>query len=487
MKNLLVILFFISNFLGAQNILSDNTAPSIFTTYKVPETSLNGIKFQFGATYDGSASAGSIVYDSSPTVEYQNSKSRNLSLNFNPSGFYLNETDDQNLNINWSISNEYTDYKSKSNQQQINNNSESKISIKQFSPIFALSFQTYYDKNLLFFISFTHSSGFNYQENYDEVSNSSSFQNNKSSRSEINRTHSFNNSLGFGFGKIRNITSVISAIRFQERLKKTNSIDQDFSEETILSLSEQISRNKYYGSVYARGGKFFWNDVDPILEHELKNYNSMNSFSKLYAFEALSEIKFIRKEGYYINFGINSSYYNTINSFDEFPGIYSESLNESNSVGLFLSGEYSHQLSLNAQLRSDFNASGSPQLSKLNSLLQIYRVNFNCGFDYEVTDNFVNSINAGYQFTKLNDEYINSSYSNVVELTNKAQFFIEDNLSLNTIILLNWKKYEGDLPDFLLPAKENISTYSNQSFSIGLTYYFDRAFIGDFVNSNPLK
>jgi len=487
MKNLLVILFFISNFLGAQNILSDNTAPSIFTTYKVPETSLNGIKFQFGATYDGSASAGSIVYDSSPTVEYQNSKSRNLSLNFNPSGFYLNETDDQNLNINWSISNEYTDYKSKSNQQQINNNSESKISIKQFSPIFALSFQTYYDKNLLFFISFTHSSGFNYQENYDEVSNSSSFQNNKSSRSEINRTHSFNNSLGFGFGKIRNITSVISAIRFQERLKKTNSIDQDFSEETILSLSEQISRNKYYGSVYDRGGKFFWNDVDPILEHELKNYNSMNSFSKLYAFEALSEIKFIRKEGYYINFGINSSYYNTINSFDEFPGIYSESLNESNSVGLFLSGEYSHQLSLNAQLRSDFNASGSPQLSKLNSLLQIYRVNFNCGFDYEVTDNFVNSINAGYQFTKLNDEYINSSYSNVVELTNKAQFFIEDNLSLNTIILLNWKKYEGDLPDFLLPAKENISTYSNQSFSIGLTYYFDRAFIGDFVNSNPLK
>ena len=487
MKNLLVILLFMSNFLGAQSILSDNTAPSIFTKYKVPETSLKGIKFQFGATYDGSASAGSTVYDNSPTVEYQNSNSRNLNFNFNPSGFYLNETDDQNLNINWSITDEFTDYKSKSERQQINNNSESKTSIKQFSPNFALSYQKYYDKNSLFFISFYHSSGLSYQEKYDEVSNSSSFQNNKSSRSEIIRNHSFNNSFGFGFGKIRNITSVISAIRFQERLKKTNSIDQDFSEETILSLSEQISRNKYYGSVYDRGGKFFWNDVDPILVHEMKNYNSMNSFSKLYAFEALSEIKFIRKEGYYINFGVNSSYYNTIDSFDEFPGIYSESLNESNSIGLFISGEYSHQLSLNTQLRSDFRVSGSPQLSKLNSLLQIYRVNIDCGFDYEVTDNFVNSINAEYQFIKLNDKYINTSYSNVFELTNKTQFFIEDNLSLNANILLNWKKYDSDLQEFLFPAKQNITTYSNQSLSIGLTYYFDRAFIGDFVNQNPLK
>ena len=98
--------------------------------------------------------------------------------------------------------------------------------------------------------------------------------------------------LGFGKGRLRNVTPVIYAIRFQERSEYAG-LSSNSSLETLQSLAQQFSKLNGYTKTGFRNEKFFWNDVNRIAGIG----NNSSVFATNYVQESIFETIGIRKEG----------------------------------------------------------------------------------------------------------------------------------------------------------------------------------------------
>jgi hypothetical protein len=98
--------------------------------------------------------------------------------------------------------------------------------------------------------------------------------------------------LGFGKGRLRNVTPVIYAIRFQERSEYAG-LTSNSSLETLQSLAQQFSKLDGYTKTGYRNEKFFWNDVNRIAGIE----NNSSVFATNYVQESIFETIGVRKEG----------------------------------------------------------------------------------------------------------------------------------------------------------------------------------------------
>jgi len=97
---------------------------------------------------------------------------------------------------------------------------------------------------------------------------------------------------GFGKGRIRNVTPVIYAIRFQERSEYAG-LTSSTNLETLQSLAQQFSKFDGYTKTGFRNEKFFWNDVNRIAGIE----NNSSAFATNYVQESIFETIGVRKEG----------------------------------------------------------------------------------------------------------------------------------------------------------------------------------------------
>jgi hypothetical protein len=276
------------------------------------------------------------------------------------------------------------------------------------------------------------------------------------------KTQNYAFSIGIGWGKMRNVTSVVSAIRFQERLKQLNLLNNDLDEKTIEDLANQFYREGYYSSVHVRPDKYFWDDVEKTVSADGVTLGGLNQYADSYLREVPGELRFSRNEGVVAGIDLQVSYNNNYTSYDTPP------INEQ----LYTLGNayvnYSHQLNLNSQVIFNFSLSGGPSVTKNSVVRQEYIVGAEVGYDYELTDRIIASIDNAFGLTFQNTGAQERNLSNDLNL--RLNYFVEDNLSLTGSYTWNYT----DSKYVTLPDRE---TQNYNYVQVGFTYYLERGFL----------
>lgn len=120
----------------------------------------------------------------------------------------------------------------------------------------------------------------------------------------IDRFVSADPRIGFGFGRIRNVTPIIRAVRLKERINRiSNRMTVD--EEDIQNAADQFTRLEGYQRNYDRPSKYFWEDLDDRISADL---SSIDTFDMLYLTDVLNEAIGNRLEGWEVITGAQFEY-----------------------------------------------------------------------------------------------------------------------------------------------------------------------------------
>jgi hypothetical protein len=461
MKNsiiLVVLIAFISTKLAAQSVGLGNTDPSVFSNFRIPETNLSSLWFNTGLNFRSDKRTDAAI---GQVFNYGSSSlNSDFTYSLSPKYYLLKQTDEKWLSLNFIINDNYG-YSYSEQQVQDSTLYHNRNKSNQFNLNLQGSYGRYLSPGDLFY-SFGSTISVAIHNNY--------YDDNQHSQYQVDKSQQYNVSFGIGWGKIRDVTPVVSAIRLQERLKQLNLLNNDLSQKTIEDLSEQFSKTIYYSQVHDRSDKFFWQDIEKTLSNDDISLSGINQYASSYIREIPNEIRFTRNEG--ITTGLNLM----INFDNQF---YAEGFEHYGPDHLFTLGNVylniSHQLNLNSQVRFSLSLSGGPNLTKNSDINQEYIINSTMGYDYEITDRIVASVSNTFNFTILNYDIpygSNQSKSLSNNLSLSINYFIEDNLSLNAFY--KWNYYDSRSNQLIGTFK---SAENTNNIVVGFTYYINRGFL----------
>lgn len=452
---LLMLVLVLQISIEAQNYGLDERSTDIFQRYKIPYTKLHS--FNIGANFDFNSQNNINNY---PTSSFHEFSSR-LSGSLAPAYYYLRESDDRQLSLNSTISGSLSrNFNRNSNPYE--NTQENKHLL--ISNLFSL--KNYYKEgeDLFYSISSLINVQMNesiYKRKQNEQPDYRSYSSDKQQNYEV--------SLGWGLGRKRNVTHVISALRFQKRLKQLNLIENDFDDNTITLLAQQFSRYNSYSDIYIRTPKYFWDDLFKVLDNTNINAGDLNPYAINYLQEVPNEIRFLRNEGYFIQAILSVNYYNTFNvsDYENQPGypVRQSGYYEGLYILPGISFSYSHQLNLNSQLYVGIIIKGGPNITTPQNVKQQYSANLNLGYNNELTDRLVFSFDNTLEYNTINTNLVQKNLN--FNSSTSFIYFIEDNISLNFNYEFN--AYKFDYSSFI--QKTNRTT---NNIHFGITYYFDK-------------
>lgn len=166
------------------------------------------------------------------------------------------------------------------------------------------------------FFDFSASSSFDYsRRNRDYFTNQHDFQLNEATIRDYsikrNELYFYQDiSTGIGFGRIRNVTPLIHALRFNERLNTISS--KNLSGDQIISVAHTFTKRDTYTRIYDRPERYFWRDVNQSTGKQL---NNLTPYELFYLRDALDENIGSRWQGYTVTFSPILEY--NINSDNE--------------------------------------------------------------------------------------------------------------------------------------------------------------------------
>ena len=99
--------------------------------------------------------------------------------------------------------------------------------------------------------------------------------------------------VGFGFGRVRNVTPVVRALRLGERLEALGKIPR-LSDEEIRRVADQFAVRSGYSRIHNRSNKYFWEDLTDVIA----GIDSLTAFEVYYLSEVLIEKIGDRLEGW---------------------------------------------------------------------------------------------------------------------------------------------------------------------------------------------
>ncbi|MGE5410573.1 MAG: hypothetical protein ACM3MI_06405 [Clostridiales bacterium] len=464
----ILLISFLSANLYAQNYGLDNADLSLFSRYRIPETTVKNFMVQTDLNYTSThnnvsqpnqkSNSLSTILNYSLAPQYflrKESDDNSLFLNISANGTYVKQSNkDQSTTTSYPIVGEGVSYSFSENDYH---NSRSRVVFDITS-----SYRNYLNKSMMFYAL---TSDMRLGMNDEYYTNSLSKSDN---RYYGNKNQNYDFQFGIGWGKYRDVTPVVTALRFQQRLKQLNLLNNDLSSKAVEDLAEQFSRQNYYSNVYNRPDKYFWRDIEKVLINDnIVSLNSLNQYANSYLREVPNEMRFIRNEGLASGIGlevnyVNNYYSDNYNSYD--PHISEELYTLANAYV-----QFSHQLNLNSQFGFLLSASGGPNLIKNSVIKQRYVLNAQLRYDYELTDRIVTSVEDNFSLGFYNYDLQKKSLYNSVSLG--LNYFIEDNVLLKASY--NWK-YSDDKH---IAGINNFQWSSNNYVNLGITYYFDRGIL----------
>ncbi len=241
----------------------------------------------------------------------------------------------------------------------------------------------------------------------------------------ISRNYNTQLNLGIGLGRLRNITPIIRAMRFNERLSLLTG-KNDLSETDIMTLSELYTKEYGFISTYDRSQKYFYAMLPNSIKNTIKN---LSPWQFLYLTDVSQEIIGERYQGFDSNLGLMMEYNKNIPQH----GISGQ---EQFLLGVYLNGTYYHNPTLNYQIGVLFNGSFRKAVNKNTMTDHVGRVLLHVVNLYNVMDRTLLEFNLGIEslFGHSNvDEH--STFPRwarmdqyLAEVT--LDYFIENNLSI---------------------------------------------------------
>ena len=445
---IVVIQFFLLS-LSAQNYGLGNTDPSVFSKYQIPETKLRLLSL-FSDFYFGSENMENIYlfFPATTQKEYNSS----LSFSFNPYYNFLNEDDESKFSFIASLAGNINNDVQEKNDVIVREVDRYAINLRLSS-----NYYNYFSNNNSFY-------SLNSEINFQMIDSREDNKDlDREKYYEGQKLQNYRFGIGLGWGKIRDVTSVVSAIRLQERMKHLNILNSDLSEATIYNLAEHFSKYLYYNQVHERYDKYFWGDLESILSKDGISLEGINQYAGSYLREVQGELRFLRKEGFETGININFDYSNNYNSEWD----VTHKIHEQFEILANVYAAFSHQLNLYSQVSASLSLSGGPSVIENSSVKQRYTISAKGGYGYELTDRLVLSVlnELLIEFENMNKQrkYLNN------DLNLSLNYFMEDNLAMNLSYV--WRYWETKIPEY--------QEYSsgNNIIRLGLSYYFDRGFI----------
>jgi hypothetical protein len=444
---LLIITAIISSNLMAQSYGLGNADPSVFSAYRIPDVKLHAfdINSQFSFSSQKSISGNN---DFNSDQYYYNT---NLSLG--PSFYFLNQTDDKIITLNGSTDGTYTNnynkfrspgYYAEDSNKRINY--ELSIYLSGDVKNYLCSSSDYY-----------YSAKANARIQMSQLNESG----NSNNVFQMNKYQNYDLYFGIGWGRLRNVTPVVFAIRMQERLKLLNVIDKDLDRVAVERLAEQFANSGYLFRIHDRESKYYWKEIEEVLSNNGISLKNVNQYGTSYLMETPGEIRFQRYEGFNAGINLQLTYANSFNSNNDVK------IDESFFTMGNIYFNYSHQLGLNSQLSFNTSISGGPNITANPYIKQRYNISGAIGYDFELTDRLVTSARYRLDLTYQNLDGQNKDL--VSELRFEGRYFLEDQVSLNATYTFGYSEVK-----FIY---DNRNYHSTNAVNLGISYYFDRGII----------
>lgn len=262
--------------------------------------------------------------------------------------------------------------------------------------------------------------------------------------------------LGFGLGRVRDVTPVVRALRLDARLQALGR-DARFTDEELQDVARQFARTPGYEAVYDRPDKYFWDDLFEQLDDRI---SPLSPFETLYLSDVLQERIGQRLEGADVAVGALART-GTINpsSFDTNVVTGASSDVE---FGVFASGRWYRNVTLRQQL--GFNADLAATTDVTASDAAALRSTVDGTWLWSVADRFLLDTRLSVDFVAFDAPFALPPYTTRQRYTAMTDLFVfvEDRVALQVGGRANWQN--DDSMDWL-----------TWNVNVGLSFYLDRA------------
>ncbi|NUM80094.1 hypothetical protein HUU42_04755 [bacterium] len=285
----------------------------------------------------------------------------------------------------------------------------------------------------------------------------------------------------FGFGRVRNVTPVIKALRLNERLKALSK-NIEFDQSEIERAAIEFTRYPGYQAIYDRPEKFFWNSFSEKL-------NELTPFEMHYLNDIFSEVNGTRYEGAEADAGVR---------FTRLDILQEATLGEDKIKGNFIGPAVRTRLYHNYSLKGQIGINGIANWDFLvgnkkdNPVGDVKQFEIKAEHLYVISDRVLFTVTPSYSYVdvKINDEYlvgIDNYTSSYFKLNCFLTYYIEDHISLDGsfswthlknkpqspltgYFYLNGTNYFGQLFFYGYEKTEQMQ------FQLTLNYYFGKKF-----------
>lgn len=419
--------------------IEDNSrvTTSLFSNYRLPTTTYHNLKFHGSGNLGLFAIAGG-------------TKTRNLTVYFAPDFNYLSNSENHEDQINFISQGNYSSQISEQNETEREQSSYSQRILLE-----GHRNRYIFESNL-------------YWQLAGSVNLSLSERNEDDPAIEFNhyesvKTQIYSAEIGFGWGKIRDVTPVVTALRIDKRLNKLGR-KTDFSNSEIVKIAGTVSRLNYFSMNYDKPEKYFWNSVEGELA-DLGHKYELNYFEQNYLNDVLDEIKFLRQEG--LKIGLNLA---LLYSKDWQKYVRNEYNNnpftaESLIPQVKFYTNYYHQLDLFSQINLMADLSAGSEVIIDNTGKQNYDFNIHVGYLREFRDRFLWKISNTAKYHIINRNEQLSRFENRFETS--LSYYIEDNISLS--VSYSWKYYDVNYNHYMFDHTKN-----DHNIFFGITYFISK-------------
>lgn len=297
----------------------------------------------------------------------------------------------------------------------------------------------------------------------------------------LDRYYDINVTLGMGFGRVRNVTPVIRALRLNERLKTINK-DAEFDQSQIDQVAVEFSKYHSYQKIYDYPDKYFWNSLSA-------NLPDLTPFESHYLNDIFNEITGERLEGAEIDAGFRITKIDRVTKFKS--DFENDKFNaKAGFLGPQLHVRVYHNYSLKGQIGFVGQANWDFRINKkkYNPIENILQFQLSADHLYVVTNQILIDIKPSYSRVILKSEFDDDKYtSSLLSLNSSISFFIEDRFSINGSAdwgyLKNrpYSELTGSLPPYssyyspmIIGFPIIVKSRSQWSFDITLQYHFGK-------------
>lgn len=269
-------------------------------------------------------------------------------------------------------------------------------------------------------------------------------------------------SAGYGIGKVRDVTPVIMALRFNKRY---NSLGKgQLSDNEIGEIAKVIAKRDVYYSTYDKGNKYFWDAMYKAANGKMEGLSGYEAFMVM---EGLGDLRGNRFQG--SDFSLNAQYILTDENNSSDNSFMSKYEARYGVIAPIAIGRLYSNISIDYQIGFEGLVSYHIPISEEELYKHKLELRLNHNELYCITDRILYTGNL--DFVIYDTEYAKDYTENTLatSLRNDLTFYIEDNVYLNLDADVSWVKTETKKVD---SNYDEDNETLNWDFGVSLNYRF---------------